>query len=162
MLFRSSFNSEDWHRADLLPGDLLLFGVWTPHCGLPNDTDRLRLSVDFRVQPPGMQRPIIGVVVEVDEGSISIATEGSGVRTITLDGLTVLRQRTYGGPEPVDPRGYLGQRVVAVAEHGRAIVIRYPRDYVPGIQVGEPQAGVLQPGIQSQVSDLALPPVVNQ
>lgn len=40
-----------WLTADFALGDLLTFPLFTVHCGLDNNTDRLRLSCDSRYQP---------------------------------------------------------------------------------------------------------------
>jgi hypothetical protein len=40
----------DWATVDYEPGDVLVFHSLTVHGGLPNVSDRLRLSVDFRYQ----------------------------------------------------------------------------------------------------------------
>ena len=40
----------DWASTDYEPGDVLVFHSLTVHGGLPNTSDRLRLSVDFRYQ----------------------------------------------------------------------------------------------------------------
>lgn len=39
-----------WTAGTLSPGDVLVFHGLTVHQGLPNDTDKLRVSVDFRWQ----------------------------------------------------------------------------------------------------------------
>ncbi len=41
-----------WATADLEPGDVVLFGVYTLHQGLPTRTRDCRLSADFRFGPP--------------------------------------------------------------------------------------------------------------
>ena len=40
-----------WATADFLPGSAVLFHCRTAHRGLPNRSDRIRLSCDFRYQP---------------------------------------------------------------------------------------------------------------
>lgn len=40
-----------WLTADYAMGDVLTFPLFTVHCGLDNNTDRLRLSCDARYQP---------------------------------------------------------------------------------------------------------------
>ena len=44
-----------WHRSDYSPGDALIFHSLTLHRGLPNVSDRVRLSVDYRYQQEGME-----------------------------------------------------------------------------------------------------------
>jgi hypothetical protein len=40
-----------WLTTDFRAGDLLTFSIFTVHCGLDNNADRLRLSCDSRYQP---------------------------------------------------------------------------------------------------------------
>jgi len=44
-----------WHRSDYAPGDVLIFHSLTLHQGLPNRSDRVRLSVDYRYQREGTE-----------------------------------------------------------------------------------------------------------
>ena len=54
------------------------FGPFTPHCGMPNSADRLRLSIDFRGEEPavrpaaddrsGHRRPADAFVIAADSG----------------------------------------------------------------------------------------------
>src|SRR5437588_17402 len=40
----------DWRTATFEPGDVVVFGSLTVHGALPNASDRVRLSVDYRYQ----------------------------------------------------------------------------------------------------------------
>jgi ectoine hydroxylase-related dioxygenase (phytanoyl-CoA dioxygenase family) len=42
-----------WHRSDYAPGDVIIFHSLTLHRGLPNISNRVRLSVDYRYQREG-------------------------------------------------------------------------------------------------------------
>ena len=44
---------EEWVTTTYSPGDLVMFASMTLHKGMPNVSDRLRLSCDFRYQPQG-------------------------------------------------------------------------------------------------------------
>ncbi len=44
---------EEWVTTTYRPGDLVVFASMTLHKGMPNVSDRLRLSCDFRYQPQG-------------------------------------------------------------------------------------------------------------
>ncbi len=46
-----------WATTDYRPGDVLLFHCLTAHAALPNHTDGLRISADFRWQPADQQAP---------------------------------------------------------------------------------------------------------
>jgi len=43
----------DWVTVDYEPGSAVIFACLTAHRGLPNRSDRIRLSCDFRYQPAG-------------------------------------------------------------------------------------------------------------
>ena len=47
---------EEWVTADYKPGDVLIFHCHTLHRGLPNTSDKVRLSLDVRCQPS--RRPL--------------------------------------------------------------------------------------------------------
>ena len=46
-----------WATADYRAGDVIIFHCLTPHAALPNRTQQLRLSADFRWQWPGCPAP---------------------------------------------------------------------------------------------------------
>ena len=46
-----------WATTDYRPGDVLLFHCLTSHAALPNHTDRLRISADFRWQAADQPAP---------------------------------------------------------------------------------------------------------
>lgn len=43
--------SDDWAWSPMQAGDALIFSCLTVHRGVPNRSDRMRLSIDFRYQP---------------------------------------------------------------------------------------------------------------
>jgi ectoine hydroxylase-related dioxygenase (phytanoyl-CoA dioxygenase family) len=130
-----------WLREDYRPGDIVIFHHRTPHSGLPNGSaDRIRLSIDFRVQPASWTAPYVGVITAVDPESISLAcVDGEEVR-IAIDDTTYLR--SYA---PVGARGEgrvpraeiaqhlkLGDRMYASVSSGRAVTV------APARPVGAP------------------------
>jgi hypothetical protein len=90
-----------WLRADYSLGDLVVFHNHTPHSGLPNaSSDRLRLSIDFRVQPVSADAPYVGVLTAVSPDFIAMdCVDGEAVKIAIDDGTYV---RSY---EPVGARG---------------------------------------------------------
>jgi len=46
-----------WATTDYHPGDVIIFHCLTPHAALPNTSQQLRLSADFRWQQPGQSAP---------------------------------------------------------------------------------------------------------
>jgi len=130
-----------WLRGDYSPGDLVMFHHRTPHSGLPNvSADRIRLSIDFRVQPVSWTPPYVGVITAVDPESISLAClDGEDVR-ITIDDTTYLRSYAPVGArgEGRVPRAEIaqhlkpGDRMYASVRDGRAVTV------APARPVGAP------------------------
>jgi hypothetical protein len=127
---RPTFPEDEWHRADYRPGDVLIFGPFTPHCGLPNTSDRLRLSIDIRAQQVSAKRPITGVVIGADADLIVIAADQGGEVALVVDEETALRLPTWLAGR-LDRSLFLGQRVIATEQDGRALTIRNPWGHVP-------------------------------
>jgi hypothetical protein len=125
-----TFGAQDWHRADYCPGDVLIFGPFTPHCSIPNESDRLRLSVDIRVQSVSAKPPITGVVIAADPPCVVIAADTGEDIVLSVDDQTSLRLPTHFVGR-LDPRRLVGHRVLATEEDGRALVIRNPFGHVP-------------------------------
>jgi hypothetical protein len=65
-------NEPGWATTDYQPGDVLLFHCLTSHAALPNGTDRLRISADFRWQAADQPAPA--------EMVLGPATAHAGVR----------------------------------------------------------------------------------
>jgi ectoine hydroxylase-related dioxygenase (phytanoyl-CoA dioxygenase family) len=122
---------DSWYRADYRPGDVLVFGLLTPHCGLENETDRVRLSIDIRVQPSSSPRALIGVVTDTDDHRITIAAEDGEKVVLDIDEQAVLWTGLYDGDRS-DPSAFLGLRVIAtVGPERTAQLVRGLRGYVP-------------------------------
>jgi hypothetical protein len=121
-----SFPEGSWHRSDYEPGDVLVFGPFTPHCGLPNQADRLRLSVDLRVQPVSSKRPCTGVVLAAEGDSVVIAADDGREVRLSVDNTTAMPL--------MDRKSLIGRRVLAAADSGHATLIRNQRGHVPWSQ----------------------------
>lgn len=114
-----------WGRADYRPGDVLVFHGMTPHVGMENTSQVMRLSIDVRAQPVSAPRPTIGVVISAADHRIEIADETAGRVELTVDDRTVLRLPS--GRLGVDDIGvYLGERVIATRDGERALLVRFP------------------------------------
>lgn len=127
---QETFDSSSWHRIDYHVGDALLFAPSTPHCGMPNSSDRLRLSIDIRVQPASARRPILGVVVDANPEHIVIAADSGDLVSLAVDDETALRLPTYVAGRR-DPKEFLGVRVIATEHQGRALMVRNPWGSLP-------------------------------
>jgi ectoine hydroxylase-related dioxygenase (phytanoyl-CoA dioxygenase family) len=125
-----AFPDDAWCRADYRPGDVLIFGPYTPHCGMPNTGDRLRLSIDFRVQPASADRLMTGVVIAAEPDGFVIAADSGHEDWLAVDEHTALRLPGYVFGN-IDVRQFVGKRVIATTRDGRALVIRNTWGYVP-------------------------------
>jgi hypothetical protein len=118
-----------WHRSLYRPGDLVMFDKMTPHSGLPNTSDRFRLSMDVRVAPITGPLPVLGEVVRFTPQEVAIREPSGREVVLKVDEDTYCRW-TSGKRLPVDEliaRLPPGARILASAEDGRAISLRPPR-----------------------------------
>jgi hypothetical protein len=116
-----------WRRPDYKVGDLLMFHSMTAHAGLPNRSDRFRLSMDVRFLPKSEARPLVGKMIVTDGRSLEIADESGAVASVVIDEKTIVR-----GPKghPVigaDRDGVLfagADLIVVPDERGHAKLVR--------------------------------------
>ena len=114
--------AEAWSRADYHPGDVVIFHGSTPHGGLPNQhRSQLRLSVDMRAQPMSAPTPAIGLVTHVEGRIVTVTSDDGRQTSLTIDDATVVRTDLA---ITIDPAAFLGHRVIAAGQNGRAILIR--------------------------------------
>lgn len=116
-----------WRRPDYKVGDLLMFHSMTAHAGLPNRSDRMRLSTDIRFLPGSVAKPLVGRMLAADEAAISLAEESGTEVSLVIDERTVVRgpkgHPVFGG----DRAGVLfpGANLIVVPdERGHAKLIR--------------------------------------
>ncbi|RVQ69648.1 hypothetical protein EKN06_05675 [Croceicoccus ponticola] len=120
---------DDWARETYYPGDLVMFDKFTPHSGLPNTSDRFRMSMDLRVAPRSGTLPVLGEVLSFTEDAIEVRKDEGGVTKLAIDENTYCRW-TSGARLPVSELRRLlraGDRVLASAQNGRALILRPPR-----------------------------------
>ena len=120
---------DNWHRSVYRPGDMVMFHKMSPHSGLPNMSDRFRMSMDVRVAPMTGELPIIGEVLSFTDDAIRIRDRSGKESTLAIDDNTYCRW-TSGKRLSVGDLQQLigvGDRVLASAKEGRAISLRPPR-----------------------------------
>ncbi|MFJ3779001.1 phytanoyl-CoA dioxygenase family protein [Streptomyces sp. NPDC090075] len=117
---------ESWRRIDYLPGDVLIFNKFTPHSGLANTSDRIRLSIDIRVLNTAAPKPVIGAVESIDDSSVTIHDEDGADVTLAIDDGTYIRG--LGAVQSRSARAHFttGDRVLAAtdADRTRAVLVR--------------------------------------
>jgi len=121
--------NDNWHRSLYRPGDLVMFHKMTPHSGLPNTSDRFRLSMDIRVAPITGALPLIGEVIDFTDEAITIRDAAGRDVTLSIDADTYCRWTGGKRISTAELRELLpvGDRVLASSEGGRAISLRPPR-----------------------------------
>lgn len=79
-----------WRRPDYKVGDILMFHGMTAHAGLPNMSDRFRLSIDVRYVP-GKAKPMVGHISRFDGQAIDLRTEADADMHFVVDDDTMVR-----------------------------------------------------------------------
>jgi ectoine hydroxylase-related dioxygenase (phytanoyl-CoA dioxygenase family) len=121
------FPESAWRRPDYKPGDLLMFHSMTAHAGLPNRSDKIRLSVDIRFLPGSLPKPIVGSVLGYDGTIVRMQAESGEALNFIADDATVVR-----GPKGTPVAGeartgvlFPGAAIIAVPDtSGRAKLVR--------------------------------------
>jgi ectoine hydroxylase-related dioxygenase (phytanoyl-CoA dioxygenase family) len=113
---------QGWKTAVFEPGDLVIFHLNTPHCGLTNiSRDRFRLSFDIRVTEASGNTPFIGNVVELTKDQVTVEHEDTGARrTFAIDSDTYVRSTDGKKREGSDiPATFVkGETVVIASSNG--------------------------------------------
>lgn len=121
------FPDSAWRRPDYRAGDLLMFHSMTAHAGLPNRSDKIRLSVDIRFLPGSVPTPIVGAVVSYDGILVEMQAESGEMLRFTADEDTVVRG-PKGTPLLGEARAgvlFPGAAIIAVPDtSGRAKLVR--------------------------------------
>lgn len=123
-----------WRRPDYKVGDLLMFHSMTAHAGLPNRSDRFRLSMDVRFLPRGEEKPFVGKLTATDGGMLELTTETGETASVVIDEKTVVRG-PKGHPVVGEDRDgvlFAGADIIVVPdERGHAKLVRsVSRKYV--------------------------------
>lgn len=119
--------ADAWARTDYAPGDLLVVHPETPHAGLPNRSDRIRLSLDTRVQSAANPSTLVGAAVAVGTDFVELACEDGRHVRLSLDDQTFIRtehptQRM--SRDEFAARTQLGRRLLASFDGPRAVMLR--------------------------------------
>lgn len=124
-----AIDPDSWATVDYQPGDLLVVHPCSPHGGMPNTSDRLRISFDTRVQSAANPSAFAATVTAVTPNTVTVKADDPVVGTVTLsvDEETYIRVRHVGKREDfahfaeyTEP----GMHIVVVRENGRAAMLR--------------------------------------
>lgn len=124
-----AIDADSWATIDFEPGDLLVVHPCSPHAGLPNTSDRLRISFDTRVQAAARPSAFAATVVSVTTNSVTVTADDPVVGTITLsvDPESYLRPVSRARREPFETfTEYTvpGMHLVVVREGTRCAMLR--------------------------------------
>lgn len=125
---------ELWRRPDYKVGDILMLHGMTAHAGLPNMSDRFRLSIDARFVPQPDPKPVVGLVEGFDGQTVEITDQSGGTTRLSVDEGTMVRgpkgNRVEG--EGLSSILFKGANVIAVPDRpGHARLVRsVSRKYV--------------------------------
>jgi hypothetical protein len=118
---------ESWATTTYAPGDILIVNPCTPHGGMPNTSDRLRITFDTRVQSARNPSAFAATVKAVTPTSVTVQGDAVGERTYSVDKDTFLRPIDPGVRESFDRLVEVvwpGQRLTVVVEGDRAAMLR--------------------------------------
>lgn len=124
-----TIDPDSWTTTDYLPGDLLVVHPSTPHGGTPNTSDRLRITLDTRVQSAAHPSAFAATVTAVTPTSITVQADDDAIGTITLsvDEQTYIRVRSRAKRENFAQfveYTVPGMHLVVVREGTRAAMLR--------------------------------------
>jgi len=120
---------DNWHRSLYRAGDMVMFHKMTPHSGLPNTSDRFRLSMDIRVAPVTGDLPVIGEILRFTDDEIVVREAGGEETRLVIDADTYSRWTGGKRIPTAELRALLpvGERILASSKDGRAVSLRPPR-----------------------------------
>lgn len=124
---RDAVPDDCWATTDYMPGDVLVVHPRTPHCSLANNSNRLRVTFDSRVQSAAKPSAIAVTVQSVRPDSVTVDAGELGELTLTVDEDTFVRVRHAGTREPFEAFTEVtqpGMRLVAVRDGDRAVMLR--------------------------------------
>lgn len=122
-------DEDSWTTIDYEPGDMVVVHPCSPHGGTPNRSNRLRVSLDTRVQSAARPSAFAGVVSAVTPDSITLESPEKAVGRVTLrvDAGTFIRVLSPGRREPLETfASYTkpGMTLLAVRDGDHAVMLR--------------------------------------
>lgn len=117
-----------WATTTFHPGDLLVIHHQTPHVGLFNRSDRVRFSIDTRVQSARNPSVVLGNVVSASNRSVTLQLQDGPLATYPLAEEGFLRTSENPGAKlSKDEFARItspGLRVIAAVRNGEAVMVR--------------------------------------
>jgi len=126
---RDAIDDDAWLRSDYEPGDLVMFSTQIPHAGMPNYSNRFRMSLDIRIMPVAGDLPLVGTVHDIQPDSVVIDNHDGRRVTLRLNddsycrGVAGRRIPTAEMFKHLSP----GDLAMASQKDGQAILLRPQR-----------------------------------
>lgn len=122
---------DNWASIDYEVGDLLVIHHLTPHVGLPNRSDEMRVSIDLRVQSAARPNTVMGHVVDFDLGSVTLRDADGVDLRLTLDNDTFIR--IVNIVEKMSPAEFvdaaeMGMHLMATRDGDKALMLRHSQE----------------------------------
>lgn len=116
-----------WATTDYFPGDVLVLNPYAPHCSMPNTSNRLRVTIDTRVESAANPRVLLADVLEVRPDSIRVRSQDGTEKTFRVDADTFIRIEHPGVRQTIEE--YVattvpGQRIVVIFDDDHAKTLR--------------------------------------
>ena len=118
---------DSWATTDYEPGDVLIVHPYTPHGARPNTSDRLRVTLDTRVQSAQHPTALAVTVTSVTPQSLTVDAGDLGELCLGVDEETLVRVVHPGIREPFSRFAEVtkpGMRLVLVRDGARAVMLR--------------------------------------
>lgn len=116
-----------WATSDFLPGDMLVIHPYAPHASMPNTSDRLRVTLDTRVQSSANPTALAATVLDVTPDTIRVNAEGAGEVTYRVDRESYIRVTDPGTNDTFERFAEVtkpGMRLVIVHDGNYALMLR--------------------------------------
>ena len=117
----------DWATTTYNPGDVLIINPNTPHGALQNRSNKMRVTLDTRVQSAADPRVTMGDITGYSRGHIEIRTPEGTTREFKVDENTFIRIKSPGVRETLDEFAEdtpLGKSIVVIFDGDHAQTLR--------------------------------------
>lgn len=118
---------DQWATTTFYAGDVLVIHPHMPHVGAYNRSNRVRFSIDTRIQSAARPCVLLGDILATSPASVTINT-ATGERTLTVDANSYIRTSEARGfripLERFQAEAPAGLRVVAAVDGDRVTMIR--------------------------------------
>ena len=137
-----ALNLDNALTADFHPTDIVIFHRRTPHTGIANWSDKLRLSMDIRFTLKSEEAPLVGPIISSDPDRLEVKNSADGhIESVTINDSTLIRENATRIPTHAYREHFLpGTDVIVTRKDGiaRLLVHVHPPEIgeIPEFVVG--------------------------